>query len=203
MRIPPEEYYRLQGVAQGTTVQVTEVLASGQATYTEPIPPAISANTSYRELNQTNEFFPRPFDYPTAPFFQESYELKWNNVAILAEPGSPPFVVEFKVEAATTNPYDAQVLITVRDNATGRVIAEDGYNGEYSSEEVKRITIREAGEYHVNLYGYAATVHLVLRGGVPEDQAVPYGTFVTHTVQTQQQEEYSEEELWYIQHRQL
>jgi hypothetical protein len=155
----------------------------GLATYTDPIPPGIAGNITHRVLNQTPEFFPRPFEYPTAPFFQEAYSLSWNNIALVANPDSPPFVIEFKVEAGTNNPYDARVLITVRDNATGLVVAEEGYNGAYSSDPVKRIIIRKAGEYHINLYGYRAGVHLILRGGVPENQAVPYGTFTTHVTQ--------------------
>ncbi|OPX73439.1 MAG: hypothetical protein A4E38_00081 [Methanoregulaceae archaeon PtaB.Bin108] len=168
-----------------------EAMLPGSAVYADPIPPAIATNLSYRELDHSTEFFPRPFDYPTAPFFQGAYALSWNNVGILASPSEPPFVIEFKVDAGTTNPYDAQVVLTVRDNRTGLIIAEDGYNGPYSSESVKRITIREAGEYHINMYGYRATIHLVLRGGVPEEKAVPYGIFFTPV--SSPRDEYSEE----------
>lgn len=174
-------------------ISIEEVKLSGSAVYVDPIPPAIAGNLSYRELDNSTGFFPRPFNYPTAPFFQGSYALSWNNVGLLARPSEPPFVVEFKVDAGTMNPYDAQVVLSVRDNITGLVIAEDGYNGLYSSESVKRITIREAGEYHINLYGYRATIYLVLRGGVPEEKAVPYGIF-TISVPNPREEYYDEYE---------
>ena len=92
------------------------------------------------------------------------------------------------------------MLITVRENATGRVVAEDGYNGAYSSEPEKKIVIREGGDYHINLYGYHAGVHLVLRGGVPEDRAVPCRTFTTRITQpvAQVPEEYSSEEEYWV-----
>lgn len=195
MGVPPDQYYQ----ENNPTITGGSGTGPGIATYTDPVPPSIAGNITHRELNQSPEFFPRPFDYPTAPFFEEAYFLSWNNIALVANPVSPPFVIEFRVEARTKNPYDSQVLITVRENATGRVVAEDGYNGAYSSEPEKRIIIREAGDYHINLYGYHAGVHLVLRGGVPEDQAVPYGTFTTRITQpvAQVPGEYSwEEEYW-------
>ncbi|OPX69506.1 MAG: hypothetical protein A4E37_00356 [Methanoregulaceae archaeon PtaB.Bin056] len=195
MGVPPDHYYQ----ENNPSITGASGTGPGLATYIDPIPPSIAGNISHRMLNQSPEFFPRPFDYPTAPFFQEAYSLSWNNIALVAEPKSPPFVIEFKVEAGTKNPYDAQVLITVRDNVTGRVVAEEGYNGAYSSEPEKRIIIREAGKYHINIYGYKAGVHIVLRGGVPEDQAVPYGTFTTHLTQPVAQvpaEYYQEEEVW-------
>ncbi|OPX71221.1 MAG: hypothetical protein A4E36_00139 [Methanoregulaceae archaeon PtaB.Bin009] len=195
MGVTPDQYYQ----ENYPSITGASVTGPGLATYTDPIPPSIVGDISHRMLNQSPEFFPRPFDYPTAPFFQEAYSLSWNNIALVAKPESPPFVIEFKVEAGTKNPYDAQVLITVRDNVTGRVVAEEGYNGAYSSEPEKRIIIREAGEYHINMYGYKAGVHIILRGGVPEDQAVPYGTFTTRLTPPVAQvpgEYYQEEEFW-------
>lgn len=171
----------------GTTV-------TGTAMYTEPIPPAIAANFSYRDIPTPPDSFPRPFDYPTAPFFSGTYQLQWNNVALLAKPSDPPFVIEMGFIAGTKNPYDARAIVTVRDNWTGEIVAEDGYNGEFSSEKEKLICIREIGDYHINVYGYRTTVYLVLREGVDENRAVPYGIFEkpqeTVSVEEQFEEEY-------------
>ena len=154
-----------------------EPATTGTAVYAEPIPPKLAVNLSYRHVSPSADFFPRPFDYPTAPFFSGTYSLEWNNIGILAQPSNPPFVIEMEFVAATKNPYDARAIVTVRNNQTGEVIAEEGYNGEFSSENEKRICIRETGDYHINLYGYRTTVCLVLREGVEEGRAIPYGIF--------------------------
>lgn len=156
--------------------------SKGVATYTDPIPPSIAYTVMRRDLDQTADFFPRPSMYPVVPFFQGTYGLSWNNIAILAQPSSLPFVIDFIVKADSENPYDARVLLTVRDNATHEVIAEEGYNGEYSSESEKRIVIREDGEYHINLYGYRATVDLSLKEGIPDGQVVVPETSIPESV---------------------
>ncbi len=158
--------------------QPSQGTEGGVVTYTDPIPPTISSNMSRRNLDQTSEFSPSPLDYPAAPFFHETYDLSWNNVALLAHPSSPPFIIEYTVKSATKNPYDGRVLLTVRNNETLQVVAEEGYNGEYSSDPVKRIIIRKEGDYHLNLYGYRAIVDLVLLEGIPEGQVIPYDTLL-------------------------
>ncbi len=162
--------------------QSISVPSRGIATYTVPIPPLIANNVSRRDLDQTTESFPRPSDYPVVSFFQGTYILSWNNIALLAQPSSLPFIIDFTVEADTENPYDARVLLTVRDNATYEVIAEDGYNGEYSSDPEKRMVIRREGDYHINLYGYRAAVDLSLKEGIPEEQVIPDDTIVPVSV---------------------
>jgi len=168
---------------------------AGTVIYTEPIPPAVAMNFSYRKLPYLPDPLPLPFNYPTAPFFSGSYNLKWDNIALLARPSAPPFVIEMKFNSWTSNPYDARAIVTVRNNQTGEVVAEDGYNGEFSSEGEKRICIRESGEYHVNIYGYRTTVNIVLREGVDEDKAVPYGTFEIPAESYYSEEEFDEEYL--------
>lgn len=169
---------------------------AGTVVYAEPIPPTVAANFSFRKIPTPPDSFPLPFNYPTAPFFSGTYNLEWNNVALLAQPSDPPFVIEMGFVAGTQNPYDARAIVTVRNNLTGEVIAEDGYNGEYNSEKEKRICIREIGDYHINIYGYRTTVYLVLREGVEEGKAVPYGIF-EKTVEPQYTgEEFFEEEYY-------
>ena len=157
-------------------------VSKGFAAYTDPIPPSIASNVTRRDLDQPEDLFPRPLAYPVVPFFHETYSLSWNNIALLARPSTPPFIIDFTVEADSENPYDVRVLLTVRDNATHEVIAEDGYNGEYSSESEKRIVIREDGEYHINLYGYHATVDLSLKEGIPDGWVVVPETFIPESV---------------------
>lgn len=178
-----------------TTPAIPSPLATpaGTAMYAEPIPPAIAANFSFRYIPTPPDSFPNPFNYPTAPFFSGTYQLEWNNVALLAQPSDPPFVIEMGFVAGTKNPYDARAIVTIRNNRTGEIIAEDGYNGEFSSEKEKRICIREIGDYHINVYGYRTTVYLVLREGVDETRAVPYGIFEKPVEQVSVDEQFEEE----------
>jgi len=72
---------------------------AGTVVYTEPIPPSIAMNFSYRNLPYLPDSLPLPFDYPTAPFFSATYDLKWDNIALLAQPSAPPFVIEMEFVA--------------------------------------------------------------------------------------------------------
>lgn len=150
-----------------------EGISTGVVTYADPIPPTIAYHWSQRNLLQAGEPLPGSFDDPTAPFFQGIYLLSWNSTALLAKPSSPLFVIEFTVDAGSMNPNDSLVLVTVRDHTTQEMVAEDGFNGKYSSESAKRIVIRKEGEYHVNLYGYGAAVSLVLKEGIQEGIRIP------------------------------
>ena len=169
----------------------------GSATYTDPIPPGVATQRDFRNLTSPAADLSRPFDYSTAPFFTETFSPCYTNSGILATDVTPPFVIEFRTDANSKNPYESLVIITVRDPVTGEIIAEDGYNGMYTSEEEKRIIIRSGGTYHVNVYGYGASVRLALRGGVPADMAVPYGfTAPTPSPQQDNYEEWDYFEPW-------
>jgi hypothetical protein len=160
-----------------TVSTVQESNLSGSAKYTDPIPPEAAFTVDHRPLSYTTEDISLPLNYPTAPFFTGTYTPAYTNTGILANVSSPPFVIEFETDAKSSNPSDSLIIITVRDAISGKFIAEEGYNGQYSSESVKRVNIPAQGSYHVNIYGYGATVRLALRGGVPEDKAVAYGVF--------------------------
>jgi len=147
----------------------------------EPIPPAqaVTLLSIPSSPNTTGADFRD--EMPTATFFENTYKLMYNNAAVLATVERAPFVIEFWTSASSKNPYDALAVISVRNAATGDVVAEDGYNGQYSSDCYKRITIRDSGQFHVNIYGMRTTVQVKLRGGVDEQDAEPYGVKVNPT----------------------
>jgi|MTBAKMStandDraft_1061839.scaffolds.fasta_scaffold00142_19 hypothetical protein len=147
----------------------------------EPIPPAQAVML----LSVPSSPYATEADYademPTATFFEDTYKLMYNNAAMIATVERAPFVIEFWTSASSKNPYDALAVITVRNSATGDIVAEDGYNGLYSSDSYKRITIRDSGQFHVNVYGMRTTVRVKLRGGVDQQDAEPYGVKVNPT----------------------
>jgi hypothetical protein len=147
----------------------------------EPIPPAQAVTFSSIPSSPETTGADYPDEMPTATFFENTYKLMYNNVAILATVEQAPFVIEFWTSASSKNPYDALAVITIRNAATGDIVAEDGYNGQYSSDSYKRITIRDSGQFHVNIYGMRTTVQVKLRGGVDQQDAEPYGVKVNPT----------------------
>jgi hypothetical protein len=60
----------------------------------------------------------------------------------------------------TRNDENAYVVITVRDGETGRIIAEDGFGKQYSSETHKEIKILKSGSYQLEISGARASVSL-------------------------------------------
>ncbi len=117
----------------------------------------------------------RPNAMATATFFRTSYFLQYNDVASLVTVDRGPFVIEFWTQAYNKNPYDTIVVITVKNPETGEIIAEDGFNGRYSSDPYKRMIIRDSGRFLVDIYGTRASIAIKLRGGVNESAAEPYG----------------------------
>lgn len=76
------------------------------------------------------------------------------------------------VTKTISRPY---FTLTVRDNQTREIVAEDGYGGEYSSQKTNRtIKIYEEGQYHLTLTGNSVDVTLAVATGaappVPESQ---------------------------------
>lgn len=118
----------------------------------------------------------RPNEMATAAFFNQSYYLLYNDVASVVTVDQGPFVIEFWTQAYNENPYDTIVVITVRDPKTGEILAEDGYNGRYSSDPYKRMLIRDSGRFLVDIYGVRASVVVKFRGGVNASAAEPYGS---------------------------
>lgn len=160
---------------------VTQTPGPGMVENAEPIPPAPAVTRSSIPSSPVDRGTEYPDEMPTATFFKNTYTLIYANEAMLATVERAPFVIEFWTSSSSKNPYDALAVITVRNAATGDVVAEDGYNGQYSSDSYKRITIREGGQFHVNIYGMRTTVQVKLRGGVDEQDAEPYGVKVQPT----------------------
>jgi hypothetical protein len=162
----------------------------------EPIPPAQAVTLSSIASSPDTTGADYTDEMPTATFFENTYKLMYNNVAVLATVEQAPFVIEFWTSASSKNPYDALAVITIRNAATGDIVAEDGYNGQYSSDSYKLITIRDSGQFHVNIYGMRTTIQVKLRGGVDQQDAEPYGAKVKPTP-TLFEGEMSEEEYTY------
>ncbi|HON40578.1 MAG TPA: hypothetical protein PK196_03790 [Methanoculleus sp.] len=101
----------------------------------------------------------------------------------------PPLIIEFDVEPKmitrekhTTSSYgdkdeivvtqrypseDAWFRVIVRDSATGKILAEDGFGKGFSADTHKRIFVGRYGDYLLEFSGNEVTVDIQVRvGGV-------------------------------------
>ena len=108
---------------------------------------------------------PRGQYFPT--IFQKSYTFSFQYEAVYANVVKAPFIVDFAVSPGSSSPIRSFFLITVRDNTTQKLLAQDGYFRTYSSNSPKRLYFSSPGEYHINMYGGFVTADLTLRAPTP------------------------------------
>lgn len=83
----------------------------------------------------------------------ESSSLEYTNIALLVDAVKGPFVLEFTTGAENPNPLYLFLIVIIRDADTKKIIAEDGYGRQYSTERDKRIVIYRKARFHVSIYG--------------------------------------------------
>jgi hypothetical protein len=99
--------------------------------------------------------------------FEKTYVFRGNATAFHVNVVEGPLIIEYEVtpqvdclgslescRGSNAKPVQRPYFtMTVRDNATHQVIAENGYGREYSSQTINWITIYREGEYHVTMTG--------------------------------------------------
>lgn len=83
-----------------------------------------------------------------------------------------PFAISYSVHPNVTNPLLVWAKLTVSD-PWQRIIAEDGYNRGYSSEETKTITVYREGIHYLTIEGEFATVDYSIKTGDPAPEITP------------------------------
>ncbi|OQA54597.1 MAG: hypothetical protein BWY45_02533 [Euryarchaeota archaeon ADurb.Bin294] len=83
-----------------------------------------------------------------------------------------PFAISYTVHPNVTNPLLVWAKITVSD-PWQQVIAEDGYNRGYSSEETKTITVYREGIHYLTIEGEFATIDYSIKTGDPAPEITP------------------------------
>jgi hypothetical protein len=94
--------------------------------------------------------------------FQRSYAFNYQYEAVIAKVDKSPFIIDFAVVPGSDSPIRSFFLITVRDNTTQKLLAQDGYFRTYSSNSPKRLMFSSPGIYHINMYGGFVNVDLSL-----------------------------------------
>jgi hypothetical protein len=112
--------------------------------------------------------------------FTKTYTLRDNATALLVNVTEGPLVIGFTVNpmydcladpdscrgtalVSVNNPY---LTITVRDNQTQEIVAEDGYAGEYSSNTTERyIMVYREGQFNITITGSGLDVTISITTG--------------------------------------
>ena len=132
-------------------------------------------------INQTNG----SNELSYTPEFTRTYTLRGESVGLLVNVIQAPLVISFDVNPMydcmdnpdscrgdlrnpMTQPY---FILTVRDNQTLEIVAEDGYGRIYSSQKTDReIKIFSTGQYHLTFTGNYLDVTLSITTGASPDR---------------------------------
>ena len=99
--------------------------------------------------------------------FQQSYVFNYQYEAVLVNVVKAPLVIDFAVSPGSDSPIRSFFMLTVRDNATQKLLAQDGYFRTYSSNSPKRLYFSFPGTFHINMYGSFVSASLTLRAPTP------------------------------------
>ncbi|MCA1916219.1 hypothetical protein [Methanospirillum hungatei] len=131
-----------------------------------PLPKQIGNRTSILKNDDTNA------RKPLNTTFSGSVGLGGYANGKLLNITKGPFAITYTVHPHVTNPLLVWAKLTVSD-PWQRIIAEDGYNRGYSSEETKTITIYREGIHYLTIEGEFATVDYSVKTGDPALEITP------------------------------
>ena len=143
---------------------------------------------------------PTPTPVPARAGYSNIYYLKNRELDTTAIPPilfnlvKPPLIIDFDVIAMNITdtkyfdykilstehhesvdiirPYEnAEFVITVTDNDSGKVMAEDGYGKEYGLQSPKSLVVKERGNYSISFSGMYVNVSLSLEA--PDERNFP------------------------------
>ncbi|HPZ33015.1 MAG TPA: hypothetical protein PLB80_05165 [Methanoculleus sp.] len=178
---------------QSGGIPPTEEQSSGQGynpgylTPATPYPTAAPDVLAAPTLNRFSDTVPTTDPYVT--IYQKKTKFAQTIEAYSFNLTRPPLIIEFDVEPKmitrekhTTSSYgdkdeivvtqrypseDAWFRVIVRDSATGKILAEDGFGKGFSADTHKRIFIGKYGDYLLEFSGNEVTVDILVRvGGV-------------------------------------
>jgi len=183
------------GVSTGQSGEIppTEEQSSGQGynpgylTPATPYPTAAPDVLAAPTLNRFSDTVPTTDPYVT--IYQKKTKFAQTIEAYSFNLTRPPLIIEFDVEPKmitrekhTTSSYgdkdeivvtqrypseDAWFRVIVRDSATGKILAEDGFGKGFSADTHKRIFVGRYGDYLLEFSGNEVTVDIQVRvGGV-------------------------------------
>jgi len=172
-------------VAQTPATSPTPAVVTPATPYPTPIPaPTVPARPTYRrppELQPAQNY---------TPVYTDVFNLKYNTCAWVYTLTDPPLIIELdilpeyvtytkkvtsqygsKEEETVTATYispSSWMEIVVRDQVTGEVLAEDGFNREYSTNLHRKVVVRRGGSLLIELSGNDVEVRLCQKIPAPD-----------------------------------
>jgi len=157
-----------------TTVPET-TLATPEPTIEVPTPPPITtpqgsyvvAATPYHDKKyyllpyRSTIYDPRTAFLPPI-IFQQSYKFDFQDEAVVAYIVNSPMIVDYTM-TRSVSPTRTFFYLTVRNNKTQELLAQDGFYGPFSENSQKRYFFSSPGTYHINMYGGFISVDLAIR----------------------------------------
>ena len=161
--LPPEEIF-IPPTPESTPIIST--VADWNPYEVLPLPRQIGNRTSILKNDVTND------RKPLNTTFSGSVGLGGYANGKLLNITKGPFAISYTVHPNVTNPLLVWAKITVSD-PWQQVIAEDGYNRGYSSEETKTITVYREGIHYLTIEGEFATIDYSIKTGDPAPEITP------------------------------
>jgi len=131
-----------------------------QGNYVVPAVP-FTDEKYYKLPYRSTRYDPRTSMLPPV-IFHQTYDGKFQSEAIVVNLVRTPLMVDYSL-SYVQSPTRSFFFLTIRDNATQELIAQDGFLGPYSEDRMKRLTFSSPGAYHINMYGGFVTVDLSIR----------------------------------------
>jgi hypothetical protein len=94
--------------------------------------------------------------------YHATYSGKFQSEAVVAHVLQAPLIVDF-ILTSSQSPTRSFFYLTVRNNKTEELLAQEGFYGPYTIDSGKRFYFSSPGDYHINMYGGFVTVDLTLR----------------------------------------
>lgn len=163
--LPPEEIFILP-TPEPTPTLIISTVADWNPYEVLPLPKQIGNRTSILKNDDTNA------RKPLNTTFSGSVGLGGYANGKLLNITKGPFAISYTIHPNVTNPLLVWAKLTVSD-PWQRIIAEDGYNRGYSSEETKTITVYREGIHYLMIEGEFATVDYSIKTGDPAPEMTP------------------------------
>ena len=159
---PPEEMY----TPEPTPTPIISTVADWNPYEVLPLPKQIGNRTSILRNDDSNTRKILNTTYSASVGLGGYANGKLLNIT------KGPFAISYTVHPNVTNPLLVWAKLTVSD-PWQRVIAEDGYNRGYSSEETKTIMVYREGIHYLTIEGEFATIDYSIKTGDPAPEMTP------------------------------
>ncbi len=94
--------------------------------------------------------------------YHQMYDGRFQKEAVDVKVLQAPLIIDF-VLTSTQSPTRSRFLLTVRNNETKELLAQEGFYGAYPENPQKRFYFSAPGTYHIDMWGSFVTVDLTIR----------------------------------------